>query len=231
MNFKFPLIHGRLIKRYKRFLTDVKLDSGEIVLAHCTNSGSMKSCLEKDAEVYLSPAENPERKTKFTWEMIKIDGKWVGINTSVPNIIVYDAVKEGKLPGFSGYETVKREVKYGKNSRVDVYLENEDEKCFIEVKNITLKVGDYAKFPDAVTERGKKHLIELMDMVNEGHRAAMVFVVQRQDVKKFAPAEEIDPNYAKTLKKAYENGVEIVVLQVEVTPLNIEICGTLPFEL
>ncbi|MDX9696777.1 MAG: DNA/RNA nuclease SfsA, partial [Bacteroidales bacterium] len=150
MNFKDPLIHGTLIKRYMRFLADVKLDSGETVTAHCTNSGSMKSCLEKGAEVYLSPVDDPNRKTKFTWEMIKINGDWVGINTSNPNKLAFEAVKAGQIEKLKGYTEVQAEVKFD-DSRFDLMAKNDTETCFIEVKNVTYKEGNYALFPDAVT--------------------------------------------------------------------------------
>lgn len=222
MKFKEPLVHGYLIKRYKRFLTDVTLDKGEKVTAHCTNSGSMKSCLEEGAEVYLSPANDPNRKTKFTWEMIKINGKWVGINTNHPNQIVYEAVKKQEIEQLKGYKDVKREVKF-EDSRFDVYAKNEQEACFIEVKNVTLKEGNAALFPDAVTTRGRKHLQTLMRVKEKGIRAVMVYVIQRMDVNYFAPADEIDPAYGKTLREARKKGVEIIPVQVEVNPTSIRI--------
>ena len=162
MKFENELIHGTLIKRYKRFLADVKLDDGSEITAHCTNSGSMKSCLENGAEVYLSPVNDPNRKTRFTWEMIKINGDWVGINTNNPNQLVYEAFLSNSVDGLDGYSTVKREVKFD-DSRFDIYAENEHEKCFTEVKNVTLKEGKYALFPDAVTRRGQKHLKTLIE--------------------------------------------------------------------
>lgn len=230
MNFEKKLIHGRLIKRYKRFLADVKLDSGEIITAHCTNSGSMKSCLEDNAEVYLSPVDDPKRKTKFTWEMIKINGDWVGINTGNPNKLAFEAVKNGVIEKLKGYTKVKREVKFD-DSRFDVMATNEKETCFIEVKNVTLKEGNYALFPDAVTTRGKKHLETLIKVKKQGMRAVMLYIVQRMDVSVFAPAKEIDPDYSQTLKKAYEKGVEIIPVQARVTPEKIDLIKELPFEL
>ncbi len=230
MNFYKPLIHGRLIKRYKRFLADVKLDNGEIVTAHCTNTGSMKSCLEDNAEVYLSPVDDPNRKTKFTWEMIKINGDWVGINTGNPNKLAFDTVKNGKIEKLQGYTEVKREVKFD-DSRFDVMAKNETETCFIEVKNVTLKEGNYALFPDAVTSRGKKHLETLIKVKEQGMRAVMLYIIQRMDVDIFAPAKEIDPEYTKTLKKAYAKGVEIIPMQAKVTPEKIELIKELPFEI
>ena len=230
MVFKEKLIHGRLIKRYKRFLADVKLDNGELVTAHCTNSGSMKSCLENDAEVYLSPDDDPKRKTKFTWEMIKINDDWVGINTGNPNKLAFKAVQNEEIEKLRGYTEVKREVKYS-DSRFDIMAKNEKETCFIEVKNVTYKEGDYALFPDAVTTRGKKHLDTLIQVKKEGMRAVMLYVIQRTDVNIFAPAKQIDPEYAKTLKNAFERGVEIIPIQVKVSPEKIEILQELPFKI
>ena len=163
MIFKEKLVHGTLIKRYKRFLADIKLDNGTVVVAHCTNSGSMKSCLENGAEVYLTPENDPKRRTQFTWEMIKINGDWIGINTGNPNKLAFEAISTGKISELAGYSTVKREVQFG-DSRFDIYAENESEKCFVEVKNVTLKEGKYALFPDSVTTRCRKHLKTLMDV-------------------------------------------------------------------
>ncbi len=230
MKFEQPLTHGLLIKRYKRFLADVKLDSGEIITTHCTNSGTMKSCLEDNAEVYLTPVNDPKRKTKFTWEMIKINGDWIGINTGNPNKLAFEAVKNNEIDQLKGYTEVKREVKFD-DSRFDVMAQNDHETCFIEVKNVTLKEGNYARFPDAVTTRGKKHLNTLIKVKEQGMRAVMLYVIQRMDVDTFAPAKEIDPEYAKTLRKAYEKGVEIIPILAKVTPEKIELFKELPFEL
>jgi len=230
MKFKTPLIPGKLIGRYKRFLADVELEDGRVVTAHCTNSGSMKSCLEEGAPVYLSPVKDPKRKTKFTWEMIFINGGWVGINTSIPNILAFEAVRDGQIPALRGYTTVKREVRFN-DSRFDIYAENDKERCFIEVKNVTLKDGDYARFPDAVTTRGLKHLNTLMEVKRQGMRAVMLYIIQRMDVKIFAPARDIDLEYSKGLVKAYRNGVEVIPLQAEVSPEKIEIVRELPFEI
>ncbi len=230
MEFPQKLVHGTLIKRYKRFLADVKLDNGEEVIAHCTNSGSMKSCIEIGAEVFLTPVNDPKRKTKFTWEMIKINGDWIGINTGNPNKLVYDAISENLIPGLQTYANVRREVKFG-DSRFDVFAENDSEKCFVEVKNVTMKEGKYALFPDAVTTRGQKHLLTLMDVKKQGMRAVMLYIVQRSDVEIFAPAKKIDPEYAKTLKMAVKYGVEIIVMQAKVTPEKIELVRQLPVEM
>lgn len=230
MNFKQKLIHGTLVKRYKRFLADVKTDDGEEVTAHCTNSGSMKSCLENGAEVYLSPVDDPKRKTRFTWEMIKINGDWVGINTGNPNKLAFEAIVNGQIPELNNYSTIKREVKFG-DSRFDVFAENINEKCFVEVKNVTLKEGKYALFPDAVTTRGQKHLKALMEVKKQGMRAVMLYIVQRSDVEIFSPAAHIDPNYASFLKEAVSAGVEVIVIQAKVTPEKIELVKKLPVEI
>jgi sugar fermentation stimulation protein A len=228
--FQNKLVHGTLIKRFKRFLADVRLDDGTEVVAHCTNSGSMKSCLENGAEVYLTPVTDPKRRTKFTWEMIKINGGWVGINTGNPNKLAFEAISAGIIPDLSGYTKVMREVVFG-DSRFDVFAENESEKCFVEVKNVTLKEGKYALFPDAVTTRGQKHLKTLMEVKAAGMRAVMLYIVQRTDVEVFAPAIEIDPEYAKALKLAVVAGVEVIVMQVEVTPEGIYLKKKLPVEI
>lgn len=230
MIFPNKLVHGRLIKRYKRFLADVVLDNGEIVVAHTSNSGSMKSCLEEGAEVYLTYVDDPKRKTKYTWEMIRINDSWVGINTLVPNQLVYEAVKNQEFVALREYSFVKREVKFD-DSRFDVFASNEEGECFVEVKNVSMKVGEYARFPDAVTTRGKKHLNTLMKVKKEGKRAVMVYVIQRTDVSKFAPAFDIDPEYAKTLNEAFEYGVELYAIQAIVTPEQVELGELLPIEL
>ena len=230
MIFQNKLLHGTLIKRYKRFLAEIRLDDGTEVVAHCTNSGSMKSCLENGAEVYLTPVTDPKRRTKFTWEMIKINGSWVGINTANPNKLAFEAISAGLIPELSGYTNVKREVVFG-DSRFDIFAENETGKCFVEVKNVSLKEGNYALFPDAVTTRGQKHLKTLMEVKAHGLRAVMLYIVQRIDVEVFAPAMEIDPEYAKVLKQAVNAGVEVIVLQVEITPEGIYIKKKLPVEI
>jgi len=230
MKFNPHLIKGKLIRRYKRFLADVELETGEVVVAHCTNSGSMKTCIEEGAPVYLTPVDDPKRKTKFTWEIIYINNGWIGINTSIPNLLAYQWIKNGTLEKLKGYTTVKREVTFG-NSRFDVYAENEHEKCFVEVKNVTMKAGMFARFPDAVTTRGLKHLETLAKVKEQGIRAVMLYVIQRMDVETFGPARNIDPAYTNALKKAYKQGVEIIPVQVKVEPQGISYWRELPFEL
>ncbi len=223
------LTHGRFIKRYKRFLVEVKLDNGQVITAHCPNSGSLKSCLEENAEVYLSPAKDPKRKTRFTWEMIKINNSWVGINTSIPNIFAAEAMRQNAIPGLEGYNNIRREVKYD-DSRFDIFASNSEESCFIEVKNVTLNENGVAMFPDAVTSRGLKHLKTLEKVKKEGMRAVMLYLVQRTDVNSFSPASHIDPEYSSALKGVARAGLEIIPFQVKVTPEKITPMDILPFK-
>jgi sugar fermentation stimulation protein A len=230
MKFTSPLTHGRLVRRYKRFLADVVLDDGTKAVAHCTNSGSMKTCLEAGAEVWLSPAADPKRKTRYTWEMIRIEGDWVGINTSQPNALALEWVTKGLLPGLEGLDGLRREVRW-EDSRFDLYGEQDGRGCFMEVKNVTMKEGERALFPDAVTERGRKHLQTLVRVKKAGMRAVMLYVVQRMDVRIFSPARDIDPAYGKALDEAVHQGVEIIVAQARVSPEGIEFHRVLPVEL
>jgi sugar fermentation stimulation protein A len=235
MKFPDPLIPGTLIKRYKRFLSDIRLEDGAMVTAHCANSGSMMGLTEPGSAVWLSPARNPDRKLKYTWELASgADGDLVGINTSLPNGIVAEAVTAGNITELAGYADLRREVKYGKNSRIDLLLEDpERPKCYVEVKNVTLKrgngdAGGLAEFPDAVTARGAKHLAELSDMVADGHRAVMVYLVQRQDCAIFDIAADIDPGYAEALAAARKCGVETLCYSCRVSPGEIVVDKPMP---
>lgn len=210
------LVEGRLIQRYKRFLADVRLDDGSVVTAHTTNTGSMKTCWEPGDRVLLEPAAKPERKLKFTWLAVERPGGWVGVETGMPNRVVAEAARRDALPGLTGLHDVRTEVRYGtERSRIDVLaVDGADRQVFIEVKNTTLKEGPWALFPDAVTERGTKHLRELQAMVREGHRAAIALFVHRTDVDRFDAAREIDPAYAAELDRAAVAGVLVLPLNV-----------------
>lgn len=240
MDFSAPLLRGTLVKRYKRFMADVVLDDGTPVTAHCPNSGSMLSVKPPGAEVWLSPAANPERKLKYTWELVRIGDHLVGVNTNHPNAVVAEAIASGRVPGLDGYESLRREVKYGRNSRIDVLLEGPDRpSCYVEVKNVTLRrdpgagrdAEGVAEFPDAVTSRGAKHLEELADMVAAGHRAVMVFLVQRGDCVRFQIAADLDPAYEEALGRARALGVEALCLACAVTPTGVHVSGALPMDL
>lgn len=233
MRFEGTLTQGKLLKRYKRFLADVELENGEVIVAHCANSGSMKGLKEPGSLVYLSPNTNPKAKLDWRWEMIDVEGTLVGINTSRPNHIVEAAILDGTIEELAGYASLKREVKYGSNSRIDILLEQDENQdtsnlCYVEVKSVTLKADQTALFPDSVTVRGKKHLHELMDMVREGHRAVMVYLVQRSDCVSFSPAAEIDPAYTSALREAKAAGVELLCYQCHLTPEEIKVTGSLP---
>ena len=236
MKFPDPLLRGTLIKRYKRFLADVVLDSGETVTAHCANSGSMLSVREPGSEVWLSPARNPERKLRYTWELIRVGDALVGINTQHPNAIVAEAVADGAIAELAGYASARREVKYGKNSRIDLLLEDAGKPpCYVEVKNVTLKrdlsPDGPAEFPDAITARGAKHLAELSDMVAEGFRAVMLFLVQRPDCSRFTLAADIDPAYAEAYAEARARGVEALCYSCAVAPEEVKIAAPIPLEI
>lgn len=214
---KTGLICGRILKRYKRFLADVALEGGEVVIAHTTNTGSMKTCWESGDRVLLEPASNPKRKLKWTLLAIERGSGWVGVETGIPNRVVAEAARRDRLPGLPGLREVRTEVRYGsEKSRIDVWARDaEGREVFIEVKNATLKEASHALFPDAVTERGTKHLRELRSMAGLGHLAAIAFFVHRTDVDCFDAAREIDPIYAAELDRAAEAGVLVLPLKVD----------------
>ena len=223
MRFSAPLVEGRLLRRYKRFLADVELGSGETVTAHCANPGSMLGLAGQGSRVWLSRSNNPKRKLAFSWELIEVDlghgPTLVGINTSSPNGAVAAAIRLGLVPELSGYSSLRREVRYGGNSRIDILLEDGSRPpCYVEVKNVHLmREAGLAEFPDSVTARGAKHLKELSDMAISGARAVMVYFVQRGDAEAFALAEDIDPAYAAAFHEAAVLGVEALALASSLT--------------
>lgn len=227
MKLSQPLIKGTLIKRYTRFLADVAL-ADEIVTAHCPNSGSMAGVRAPGSKVALSCSNNPRRKLKYTLELVHADGIWVGVNTNHPNKLVQEGIEQNVIPELDGYAAIRREVRYGQNSRIDLLLESGRRKCYVEVKNVTLNRNGTALFPDAVTQRGKKHLRELMNVVREGHRAVLFFVVQREDCTRLAPADEIDPEYGILLRQAKICGVEILAYVANVTQKEIKLSHPIP---
>lgn len=230
MKFHAPLVRGTLVQRYKRFMADVVLDTGETITAHCANSGAMAGLKAPGSVVWLSPAANPDRKLKYSWELIEADGGLVGINTAHPNHIVAEAIRAGAIEMLAGYGSLRQEVKYGKNSRIDILLEHPDRPpCYVEVKNVHLRRdGTLAEFPDAVTERGAKHLVELGDMVEAGHRAVMLYLVQRMDCDRFAIAADVDPAYDAGLKVARGRGVEALCYACRLTTEEITVDRALP---
>lgn len=227
MQFSPPLVPARLSRRYKRFLADCVIEAtGEEVVAHCANSGSMLSLARPGARVWLQKSNDPARKLGWSWILEETEaGACVCIDTSRPNAIVAEAIALGRIATLAGFATLRREVKYGRNSRIDVLLEDPDRgRVYVEVKNTTLsRRPGLAEFPDSVTARGAKHLVELADMVAEGHRAVMVYLVDRPDCDRFALAADIDPTYAGGWTSARERGVERIVLACRVSPDGIEV--------
>ena len=223
-----PLIPGTLVRRYKRFLADIDLEDGTAVTVHCPNSGSMKGCANPGSRVYISRSPNPARKYPFTWELVDADGFWAGINTGLPNHLVRDAIENGTVVGLQGYDSIRPEVTYGEHSRIDLLLESPWQRCFVEVKNVTLVENGRALFPDAVTSRGQKHLNELMRVVREGDRGVIFFTVQRGDGASVSPADSIDPEYGRLLRLAIKNGVEALAYRALVNPQEIVLTERLP---
>ena len=236
MRFPSPLVRGKLIQRYKRFLADVTLDSGELVTAACSNTGSMLGLAEPGMPVWLSESDSPTRKYRHTWELVEADmGKGpvlVGINTAHPNRIVEEAVLGQRIPELAGYAIHRREVKYGRSSRIDILLEDPEKgQCYVEIKNVHLsRSAGLAEFPDSVTERGVKHLDELADMVREGHRAVMVYLIQREDARRFSFAKDIDPEYATAFRKAKSAGVEAIAYRCWLSPEEIRLDRPVPLK-
>jgi sugar fermentation stimulation protein A len=228
MKFSSPLIPGKLIQRYKRFLADVMIACGVTVTASCPNTGSMMGLTTPGSTVWLSQSDSPTRKHRHTWEMIEDDlgqgPHLVGINTGRPNALVAEAIEMGSIPELAGYTTLRREVRYGENSRIDILLSDgsDPRPCYVEIKNVHLmRAAGLAEFPDCKTERGAKHLRELSAMVAEGHRAVMVFLVQRGDAERFKLAGELDPAYAAAFQTAAASGVEMLCYRCRLSPSEI----------
>lgn len=233
MKFTKKLHEGIFLKRYKRFFADIEWQ-GQQVTAHVPNTGSMKGVNNPGQLCLFSESDNPERKLKYTLEMIKAPtGTWVGVNTSTPNAIVKETLsrvvgREGIVGAFaewSHFDELKPEFKISAETRLDFALKkkNTEKMHFIEVKNVTLAEGAVAKFPDAVSERGQKHLTELMQLMDQGHTAELVFTIQRRDCSSFSPADDIDPEYGRLLREAFHKGVKITPLVVDLSPDSVEL--------
>jgi sugar fermentation stimulation protein A len=236
MRFDAPPIEGRLRERYKRFFADVELDDGSVITAHCPNTGSLLGCKEPGSRAWLRDSGDPNRKLRYTWQAVEVPGPgggaWVNVDTNHPNRVVHEAIVAGEVPELAGYDEARREVKYGKNSRIDVHLTSADRPpCYVEVKNTTYALGNVALFPDAATERGLKHLGELRNVVKEGARAVQLFFVSRSDVEVFRPADAIDPRYATTLRRAVDDGVEVLAWSTRVERDRLELLRPLELDL
>ncbi|KIC24758.1 MULTISPECIES: DNA/RNA nuclease SfsA [unclassified Leisingera] len=233
MNFAQPLIPATLIRRYKRFLADCRLVDGQEITAHCANPGSMMGLADPGMKVWLEPNDDPKKKLKYGWRLVEhADGHFTGVDTSVPNRALRAALEAGEVAELAAYKTVRAEVKYGANSRIDFLLQQDGlPDCYVEVKSVTLsRQPGLAEFPDSVTARGTKHLGELANMVEQGHRAVMLYLVQRTDCERFQLAADIDPAYADAFASAYAAGVEKLVLGTRITPQGVEVAGPLSRE-
>ncbi|MBR7890087.1 DNA/RNA nuclease SfsA [Marinomonas sp. A79] len=231
MEFPTELIEGRLIKRYKRFLADIELPTGEVIVAHCPNTGSMKRCQQENARVWVSKSNNPKRKLAYTWELVEVDEQYLAcINTGYPNKLVGETIANGVVSELIGYAEQKAEVKYGEKSRIDwLLIDDEGRKCYVEVKNVTLLEEDgLGYFPDAVTERGRKHLFELANMVEEGHRAVMFFCVSHTGIESVTPAMHIDSKYAQVFIEAVKRGVEVIAYKVDINSQGMWVTHAIP---
>lgn len=227
MKFASPLSRGRLVKRYKRFLADIILDGGQEITASCPNTGAMLGLSSPGSTVWVSHNDNPARKYRHTLELVEAchegTATLVGINTGLPNRIVHEAITAGTIPALTGYAGARNEVKYGLNSRIDILLEDPQKPlCYVEIKNVHLmRTPGLAEFPDSVTERGAKHLAELSSMIEQGHRAVMVYLVQRCDAQTFTLAGDIDPAYKRAFEKAHTAGVEAIACRCNVSETGI----------
>ena len=223
MKYKEKILEGFFVKRYKRFFVDAVLD-GNVITTYCPNTGSLRGMLNENAKILIAEVDNPNAKLKYRLEAIKHNGVYVGINTSLPNSIIFEAIKQKKiLDNLQG--EIKKEVKYGKNSRVDIFIKNPKGKdCFVEVKSVTLsRVKGLAEFPDAKTTRGSKHLIELGEMSKQGHDCYLVYLIQRKDINIFSIAKDIDEEYYKNSIIAKKSGVKFIAFSCEVSKKGIDV--------
>ncbi|CUK15227.1 Sugar fermentation stimulation protein A [Shimia thalassica] len=233
MRFQTPLIPAVLIRRYKRFLADARLEDGREITAHCANPGSMMGLAEPGSRIWLEPNDDPKKKLKYGWRLVDHEnGHFTGVDTSVPNRALKAVLLAREMPELAEYSSVRPEVKYGENSRID-FLLSEDGKpdLYVEVKSVTLsRRAGLAEFPDSVTKRGAKHLAELQQMVTQGHRAMMLYLVQRTDAELVTLADDIDPQYAAHFDDALRAGVEVLAYDCKISPDGIDIGQRLAFK-
>ncbi|GGO58700.1 sugar fermentation stimulation protein A [Roseovarius pacificus] len=221
MRFQTPLEPATLIRRYKRFLADIRLEDGREAVAHCANPGSMMGLAEPGLRIWVEPNDDPKKKLKYGWRLVEHDtGHFTGVDTSVPNRALRAALVAGEVAGLEGYDSVRPEVKYGENSRIDFLLQGAGRRdAYVEVKSVTLmREAGMAEFPDSVTARGAKHLAELVAMAQAGHRAVMLYLIQRTDARAFRLAEDIDPAYAAAFGAARAAGVEALAFDTVISP-------------
>jgi len=229
MKFASPLIEGRLVSRYKRFFADIELPDGTVVTAHCANTGSMAGLKQAGSRVWIEPVDNPKRKLQYDWRIIEVcrgsKCALVGVHTAWPNKVVEEALNNQAIPELAGYDVLRREVKYGENSRIDFLLESVSKApCYVEVKSITLsRTQGLAEFPDSPSIRATKHVTELTNIAKNGARAVMLYVVQRNDCNRFAIAADVDPKYQAAIDIAQKAGVESLCYSCVLSPEEITI--------
>ncbi len=232
MNFSPPLIKGKLIKRYKRFLADIVLDDGTEITAHCANTGAMTGCAPAGANVWLSVSDNPLRKYPHSWQLVEVKADVLAcINTGLTNKLAHEALLQNQITELAGFDTCRSEVPYGnEKSRVDFVLSYAEQLAYVEVKHVTLSLQDgVALFPDAVSKRGQKHLRELILQVKSGYRAVLLFIIMRTDVNLVAPADLIDAEYGRLLREAVKEGVEILAYRASIEPDGMSIDRAIAF--
>ena len=230
MKFKEKLLQGTLIKRYKRFFVDIKYKN-KIITSHCPNSGSMMGLLEKDNKAWFSETNNPNRKLKYTLEVIEIEKNMIGINTFLTNKIVLEALNNKKINSLVKFNNIKTEVKFSNNTRFDFLISNNKEKCFLEVKSVTLsRKNQTAEFPDAITSRGTKHLNELINAKKRGFESCILYLIQREDCKTFKIAEDIDHKYKIAFDNSRNNGVKILCYDCKITNEEIKLNNQINYD-
>lgn len=229
MRYPTPLVPGTLIRRYKRFLADIRLEDGRVTTAHCANPGAMLGIVDAGLPVWLLPSRDAKRKLAWSWALVEAEGTLIGVNTSLPNALVPEALATGRIAELEGYGPPRREVRYGRASRVDLLLERPGHPiCYVEIKNVHLKRSGAAQFPDCVSLRASRHMGELAAMVHAGYRAVVLFVVQREDCREFRVAADLDPGYDRALRAAHTAGVEVLCYACKVGLEGIEIANALP---
>lgn len=225
------ITEARLIKRYKRFLADVRLADGQEMTVHCPNTGSMKNCADTDSRIWIQDSGNEKRKYRFGWELVEVQGKYLAcINTGRANKLIREGIESGVISQLQGFADIRQEVKYGENSRIDLLLEDPKKgRAWVEIKNVTLLENDgWGSFPDAVTKRGAKHLQELVKMVEQGDRAVMLFCVPHTGIERVRPADHIDPEYGRLLRIAKDAGVEVLAYGADINPEQVIITQEVP---
>jgi len=232
MRFPEPPLEARFLRRYKRFFADVELANGEVLTAHCPNTGGLLGCLNEGAPVWLRDSKSETRKLRYTWQAIQAEDTWINVDTALPNRVVTEAIEEGRIPAFANHRELRREVPYGDRSRIDLLVTQADgSPCYIEVKTTTLAKDGVGLFPDAITERGRKHLGELARLARKGIRAVQFFCISREDVRAIQPADFIDREYGKALRRAIRAGVEVHAWISTVKPMEFRVTREVPFEL